>query len=502
MTPIARIPAVLLLAVAASGQAATFVVSTSADAGPGSLRQAIVDMNAATGNTHIIDIALPAFTQIDLASPLPEIDKPGVRIEAAEVAVSLSGAGYNGPLMTASATTSLLVIVNLEFRSGGPTLFGGCLHAKALNGITLVQDSFFFACRAQQRGGAIYAGGSLQVTDSRFNSNRVDMDSTLAQGGGGAIYLRGTTPSLALDVRRTSFARNQVFDHAPGEKAGLGGAIWIDSAASGHVLGETRIVDGWSTGDGGAVAVGQGGSLTLDRSFLSGNEAWNGRGGALWTEGNGTVLVRNSTLANNTAVLAGGGIYITSPGAALDLWHAVLRWNISEGANSSGAHIALPAPTPLRLSHSFLAEVGSDGPPGQYVCGRHGGGAVFDAVVSHSVLVNGVYGCGGFGFVGNPQVTFVAPPQWGGLGSLGRHGDSFAESYQPLAGSALVDTGNPLPPGAQAADFARCYPVDVAGGARPQDGDGDGGARCNVGPLEGFEAPLFADGFNPQLPTL
>jgi hypothetical protein len=502
VTPIARIPAVLLLAFAANGQAATFVVSTTADAGPGSLRQAIVDMNAAAGNSHIIDIVVPAFSQIALQSPLPEIDKPGVRIQAAEAAVALSGAGYQGPLMTASATTTLLVIVNLEFRQGGPTLFGGCLHAKAVNGITVVQDSFFFSCRALQRGGAIYAGGSLQVTGSRFNSNRVDLDSTLAQGGGGAIYLRGSNPALALDVRRTSFARNQVFDQALGDKQGVGGAIWIDSPAGGHVLAETRIVDGWSTGDGGAIAVGQGAGLTIDGSFLSGNEAWNGRGGAIWTDGDGRLLLRNSTVANNTAVLAGGGIYIGSPAAQLDLWHSVLRWNNSEGPSASGAHLAVAAQAPLRLSHSFLAEVGTDGPPGQYNCGRHGGGSAFDAIVSHSVLANGVYGCGGLGFVGNPQVTYVAPPQWGGLGPLGRQDGAFAESYQPLAGSALLDAGNPLPASALPAEFERCYPIDVAGTARPQDGDGNGIDRCNVGPLEGFEAPLFADGFNPQLPTL
>ena len=36
-----------------------FVVTTTADSGPGSLRQAILDSNAATGGTNTIDFAIP-----------------------------------------------------------------------------------------------------------------------------------------------------------------------------------------------------------------------------------------------------------------------------------------------------------------------------------------------------------------------------------------------------------------------------------------------------------
>jgi len=52
-----------------------FVVSTTADNGPGSLRQAIVDSNAATGGGNTIDFAIPGqgVGTIVLASPLPAI---------------------------------------------------------------------------------------------------------------------------------------------------------------------------------------------------------------------------------------------------------------------------------------------------------------------------------------------------------------------------------------------------------------------------------------------
>jgi hypothetical protein len=56
----------------------TFVVTTSADSGPGSLRQATLDSNAATGATNTIDFDIPGHgvEPIHLASPLPPLTNP------------------------------------------------------------------------------------------------------------------------------------------------------------------------------------------------------------------------------------------------------------------------------------------------------------------------------------------------------------------------------------------------------------------------------------------
>ena len=52
-----------------------FQVTTTADSGPGSLRQAILDSNAATGGTNTIDFAIPGqgLQTITLSSALPPI---------------------------------------------------------------------------------------------------------------------------------------------------------------------------------------------------------------------------------------------------------------------------------------------------------------------------------------------------------------------------------------------------------------------------------------------
>src|SRR6185437_11316761 len=55
----------------------TFLVTTTADGGPGSLRQAILDSNAATGGASTIDFAIPGqgVQTIAPASSLPAITR-------------------------------------------------------------------------------------------------------------------------------------------------------------------------------------------------------------------------------------------------------------------------------------------------------------------------------------------------------------------------------------------------------------------------------------------
>jgi len=62
-------------------------------------------------------------------------------------------------------------------------------------------------------------------------------------------------------------------------------------------------------------------------------------------------------------------------------------------------------------------------------------------------------------------VALLGPLAWNGGPTL---------THAPQAGSPLVDT----------ADLGNCPPTDQRGGARPVDGDGAGGARCDKGAYE------------------
>ena len=60
------------------------------------------------------------------------------------------------------------------------------------------------------------------------------------------------------------------------------------------------------------------------------------------------------------------------------------------------------------------------------------------------------------------------------------------ETMHPLAGSLLLDGGNPATPGSGGTS---CEATDQRGVARPQDGTGDAMARCDIGAVESIGVP-------------
>src|SRR5690625_209736 len=80
--------AAISLALAASGaHAATFSVTSSDDAGPGTLRQAILDANSQAG-PHVIEMSAISGDTITLASGLPHIYGEDVELQGSQVTLS------------------------------------------------------------------------------------------------------------------------------------------------------------------------------------------------------------------------------------------------------------------------------------------------------------------------------------------------------------------------------------------------------------------------------
>jgi len=132
-------------------------------------------------------------------------------------------------------------------------------------------------------GGILHTGGSLTITGTTFSSN-----STSASGGG-LGYTAGDplirTPSIGtLSVSGSTFSGNTANSVA----AGGGGADLFNSNAGS-------------------------GTYTINSSSFSSNNAPNGSGGAIIVE-SGPLTVTTSSLANNSAGVAGGAI--SSSGSA------------------------------------------------------------------------------------------------------------------------------------------------------------------------------------------
>jgi hypothetical protein len=133
----------------------TFLVTTTADSGPGSLRQGILDSNAATGGPNAIDFAIPGpgVQTIALESALPAITNP-VLIDG------FSQPGYGSTSWIAINTSSSgladgLIITGSDATVRGLAIDGFALGAENLPGKLTLQS------------------GPLWTVDSG-NSGRVD----------------------------------------------------------------------------------------------------------------------------------------------------------------------------------------------------------------------------------------------------------------------------------------------------------------------------------------
>jgi predicted outer membrane repeat protein len=149
------------------------LVFSSADSGPGSLREAIAN----TGPDGTIAVMLPEDNRVITLESTLAIDKNLVILGNGAV---LTGNGFNGSLVTVSGSN--VTLGRLHFRGGRTTGDGAAVSAagSAANTVTL-ESCIFSDNQAGGNGGAIYVSTSaLSVLGSTFYGNS-------AAGSGGAI---------------------------------------------------------------------------------------------------------------------------------------------------------------------------------------------------------------------------------------------------------------------------------------------------------------------------
>lgn len=301
----------ILLVIGAPASAATIVVTTTADTGADSFRQAVLSANP--GDTITFD--LPAASIITLFSPVI-IDKNLTLQGPGRDDLSLSGHG-NRVLEVGAGVTA--VIGNLEVTKGVAETGGGLSN----HGTTTVSDCSFAinstglgASAGGNQGGAIYNNGNLTVSNCNFAGNIALGTDVALSGIGGAIENVGT----AL-VERSSFVSNQAYFY--------GGAI--DNTGMLTVIGSTFSDSAFSSGnkskEGGAIY--NVGTLVVDSSTFTGNLA--NRGGAIRNFA-GSATLTNSTLVKNTASSGGGAIWNQAS-------MSIVGSTIAENSSPAGAAI-------------------------------------------------------------------------------------------------------------------------------------------------------------------
>lgn len=381
---------------------------------------------------------------------------------------------------------------------------------------SIIDNSEFndnLACGLVAFGGGASLLGVPQLTDTDFDSNRAEGAS--AGGGGGldfGLSLFGSTNSIS-EFNGGTISNNVAISHgndslvdpiAVGGGISAGGDATLSSLS---VENNTAFAEESSDSDpvswGGGIAHGNG-PLSLTRSTVNGNlasavepaptaaagdrvqgpggtqENGNASGGGLYLD-NSEGTIENSTISDNTAVNGGGATIVSEStvdaqedsgpgpvGPSTDIAFSTVTDNTGSATEGGGFHLVSDTNSgSVNLFASIIANQQT--------------GADCDDDSAQGMVVDLGENLDSDGTCTDHASSETADPLLEGLADNG--GDTLTHALKP--NSPAIDEVE-----------ANCPPSDQRGEARPQDGDGTGGADCDRGAFE-LEAPnpQFCPGF-------
>ncbi len=275
-----------LLAAAPAASAATFTVSTLADGGPGSLREAIAQANASAGEPHLIQFQAGLAGSIVLGSE--------IRIGSS---VHVRGPGAGVLAIDGNGATRLF---RVQRQSGNP-------RTVTLSGLTL-------------RRGRADDGGAIWANDDNLNLVAVTLSANVATNHGGAIWM--TEADLGLDgvvvadnrasevsgygggIYFTAGTATITRSFIAGNRAAFGGGMRLSSPRVNVVISDTLIQDNWADHTGGGAAINTVTSLRIANSTFFANSTGQPHGGGLELTvsnnlGDPGAIIENTTFSDN-----------------------------------------------------------------------------------------------------------------------------------------------------------------------------------------------------------
>lgn len=337
-------------------------------------------------------------------------------------------AQYGGGLNLSGQAT--LLRVQVVANSAGATA-GLCAGGGIASAAVLTLNATSVLTNTAERGGGICSGGPLTLSGSALRGNH-------AGGAGGALFVYGGT---------------QISDSSlVGNSAGSDGGALAASGTAAQLQVERSLISGNAAGDRGGGLFVTAGALRVERATLSANTAGYGGGLAVFDMPGTFATLTNVTLSGNSARFQGGGLITVRANAALNA--------VTFSGNRAPVGAALLSTNTPSLLRERAIELSDT-----LVAGDAGGQSCLFEVMS--VQQRGV------NLATDATCTGFAQIATAGLGPLRDNGDALP-THLPLAGSPAIDRST----------CAGSPPPDQRGVARPQDGDGDGVARCDVGAVE------------------
>lgn len=309
--------AALAFAVAPAAAVAAPAVTTTADGGPGSLREAVT--LAAPGEA----IAIPAGNYKLTLGELTIAKSLTLAGAGADLTV-LEGGGASRVVKATNAAAEV-TISDLTIRGGhvrAGIAEGGGIFSQAGH-LTLLRDTISEntsdATSPGANGGIADGGGvsvhletkaALTVRDSKIVGNVANASGDTGKSGGiaegGGLYVRFAG---AVDVTGSTISGNQALTRG-------GGVFFRDNSQAGSLSTSTlsgNLVESGALagGGGGTIVTGGPHPFAIDRLTVTGNTTVSGNGGAeggglsLGGSANGAIRMISSTLAGNTSNLGG-----------------------------------------------------------------------------------------------------------------------------------------------------------------------------------------------------
>jgi hypothetical protein len=300
----------------------TFVVNTAADttgvANTISLRDAVMAAAAATAQGKSVMIT---FDVTKMTTPMITLSKELV-LPSGTGTTTIDGGGQitiNGVssrLFTVAAG-ALGAITGLTVQHGSSNEGAGILN----NGVLTVSKATIASNSAGAPAQLGTGGGIANETDANLTLSHVSLTNNTASNFGGGIYNGGT-----VTIRDSTLTNNTA------SAAGVaGGGILNDAGSTLTLVNDTLSGNKAPNGDGGAVFNNHA-TLTSTNDTFSGNTI-SGKGGGIFNKG-GTVTSVDDTFTGNTVSADGGGLYAKD--GAVTLAGDAFYGNHSFGNQSSG----------------------------------------------------------------------------------------------------------------------------------------------------------------------
>jgi len=510
--------AVSLLMLTSSVLAATITVNTTNDIDLVSctLRDAIT---AANTDTITNGCAAGDATQDTINFSVNGTINLGSALSSLSSNITLSGPGSANLIISGGGSTVInvsgtgVIISGLTLTGGSSGSFGGGLWVTG-SGVVDASDLVITGNSAAD-GGGVANGGSLVLTDSSVTNNTANASSF----GGGGIYNSGilTLSNVSITNNSTSNNGGGVFNHAAGtldisdstvsnNSVGVEGGGIHNVGTISNFTGNVVASNTGASSGGGLYIVG---NATISQSTIASNTASDSGGGIF---GQASITLVDSSITSNTSTNFGGGVNAS----AITVTRSLVSGN-STGTAGGGLNALSYTITDSTLSNNSATTAGFGG--AAYL----GGGSML-TLVNSTVTGNsataeggGIWSAGTVNFTnsiiaGNTATNCQGPgvaEVWNSNGyniesantcQLNNTGDQI--NTNPML-APLQDNGGPTlthalltgSPAIDMANNANCTTTDQRGALRPQDGNNDTVATCDVGAYEVGDLPTTGGNF-------